>query len=197
MIQLNIEGRASWTQAFCKRWLEKANDYDDRCVNDLFDKFFSLFVAYNKLCSYLVLTLKDPDNPNGDRDKAIKHFSKAVGHERIWHAVSSGSGSTDISRLRILIADGGEFFLFVKKGTLGLESDKERNGCLYNSLASIDTEKKVEAILEYLYLVRCNIFHGDKNLHKKQIKIMQPSTRCLERIVRLGLEKLGESTQGQ
>ena len=192
MIQLSIEDRAPWTEKFCKHWLEKANDYDFQSVNSAFDKFFSLFVTYNMLYSYMALTLQNPKNPNGDKDKATKHFAEAVGYQRIWDAVSNGDGLADIDRLRTLIADGGKFFLFIEKGTLGFEPDKDENTRLYNDLASANIEVKVVAILEYIYQVRCNIFHGNKTLHEEQLEIVQPSTQCLERVVRLGLDVLSQ-----
>jgi hypothetical protein len=34
---------------FCNRWLEKAKEYDETELSQLFDKFFTLYVVYNAL----------------------------------------------------------------------------------------------------------------------------------------------------
>ena len=42
---------SAWTRAFCERWLMKAAEYDENTLIDVFDKFFSTFVAFNRLYS--------------------------------------------------------------------------------------------------------------------------------------------------
>ena len=192
MIGIDISKLAQWTKEFCDRWIRKANEYNVQCLDDAVDKFFSLFVAYDKLCSYMDLTLEKRYKSKRVGDRVIRVFPKATGHEKVWRAISDGQGIADIQTLRMLIADNGEFFLIVKKATLGLIPNKKENARLHKAMDSAEVEERVEAILEYLYLVRNNIFHGDKGLHPDQLKIIQPSIRCLERVVHLGMNVVSQ-----
>ena len=58
-------------------------------------------------------------------------------------------------------------FFFWKRGEFGeLRRDEAKTAELYEKLGSVLPRDAVEAVLEYLYLVRCNIFHGSKALEK-------------------------------
>jgi hypothetical protein len=131
--------------------------------------------------------------PNaGDREAATKLFARRVGHDTIWSKVSEGPGLDDLNCLRTLIAPvGGKFYLFVHSGTL--TPDRRKNEELYRQLTSSNLEERVNAILIYLYRVRCNIFHGTKGLDPDQREILRPSIRCLRRILRLGMDSLKET----
>jgi hypothetical protein len=191
----NTQARARWTKKFCDRWILRTADYTIHTVNGAVDTFFTLYVVYNKLCSHLALSL-DPSKFNNVWETAVKVFPSALGSERIWTAVSNGNGLADISHLRALIADDGEFFLIAKRGTFDLESDKPKNKAIYDNLVSNNTDERVEAILEYIYRVRCNVFHGGKNLNNEgQLKILQPSIRCLDRVTKLGLDEVTRQSQ--
>jgi hypothetical protein len=191
----NMQDRARWTKKFCDRWIARTAHYNVQTLNGSVDTFFSLYVAYNRLCSYLALTLEDPSKFDNVTDTAIKVFPAALGSERIWTVASEGDGLADITCLGSLIADDGGFFLFPKKGTFGLESNKSKNKILHDKLVSSDTDKRVEGLLHYLYGVRCNAFHGGKDLRESQLKILQPSVRCLERIIKLGMDEVTRQSQ--
>jgi len=52
----------------------------------------------------------------------------------------------------------------------------------------------VEALLEYIYQVRCNMFQGEKGFEERQLRILQPCLRSLEQVIGAGLEFLAEDT---
>jgi hypothetical protein len=43
-------------ERFCNRWIEKALSYQSNELEDLFDRFFTLFVAYNRIYSAVSLS---------------------------------------------------------------------------------------------------------------------------------------------
>ena len=171
------------TLAFCRRWLEKAAQYDDSTLEGAFDKFFSLFVAFNRLYSYVNRHAAQPAKE--DRGQAITVFSKALGARRLLDALTSGNGAADIHVLRDLIGPCGEFFLISESGRGS--SDTIENWRLFENLNSTSRCEQVNAVLTYLYLVRCNMFHGAKDFEHRQLKIIRPSVRVLERVIRAGL----------
>lgn len=174
------------TMRFCWRWLAKAQQYDLSSLDGAFDRFFSLFVVHNRLYSHMARVLGQP--AGGDRKSATRLFARAVGHEVLRTALTEDEGQSDIQRLGQLIDPDGPFYLISTKGTD--EPDADRNRDLRRRLECNEAKTKVEAVLEYLYLIRCNMFHGEKDFDNSQLAIIQPATRVLERVVRAGLDKL-------
>ena len=68
--------------------------------------------------------------------------------------------------------------------------DEQENQKLLDELQSGNPSTKVNAVLKYLYFVRCNMFHGSKDFEHRQLEIVRPASRCLERVIRAGLDKL-------
>jgi hypothetical protein len=190
-----VDERTRLTHTCSERWLLKANGYNQDLLDSAFDKFFTLFVAFNILYSHAANELGR--DPLKDKNKATLDFPQWAGHERIWTALNNGSeASDDLLKLRHLIRRDGPFFLFWKRGEFGeLRRDEAKTAELCEKLGSVLPRDAVEAVLEYLYLVRCNIFHGSKALEEPQREILTPSIRCLERSIKLGMERLMEENQ--
>jgi len=171
------------TARFCRRWLEKASRCDDQTLDGAFDKFFSAFVAFNRLYSHV--SVHSGRVIKGDRKQATDGFANVVGSQRLLTALAENGGAADLATLRELIRPDGPFYL-ISDGTTD-QPDATRNRALHERLNDPSASTKVKAILEYLYLVRCNMFHGSKDFDNSQLQIIQPATRCLIRIVEAGL----------
>jgi len=180
---------AAMTVRFCRRWLDKAAQYDDRTLEGAFDKFFSVFVAFNRLYSHVCI--HSGQVIKGDRKQATEAFASIVGSDRLLATLGDSGGSVDLETLGDLIGPGGSFYL-ISDGTTD-QPDVARNRELRQRLQSSSAVTKVKAVLEYLYLVRCNMFHGSKDFDNQQLRIIQPATRCLERIVHAGLSFVEEN----
>lgn len=174
---------AAQTIRFCERWLQKAAHYDDQTLDGAFDKFFSVFVAFNRLYSHVCL--RSGRVIKGDRNQATRGFVSIVGSQRLLAALGDSGGPQDLTTLADLIAPGGPFYL-ISDGITD-QPDVSRNREVHQRLQSPSAATRATAVLEYLYLVRCNMFHGSKDFDNRQLQIIQPATRCLERIVRSGL----------
>ena len=194
-----MDERTQLTQTCAQLWLNKAA----LCLQHstdipvAFEKFFSLFVAFNIMYSHAAIRLQEP-NTREDKKHATRTFALWVGHERILAKLVNPGTADDLTVLPSLILRDGPFFLFWKPNARGVpERDMSKNRQLCQRLGSNQPVVRAEAILEYLYLVRCNIFHGTKALEASQNEILQPSIRCLEQIVELGMEKLTEEGNEQ
>lgn len=174
---------AIMTVGFCQRWLNKAARYDDRTLDGAFDKFFSLFVAFNRLYSHISAT--SGRVVKGDRRQATEAFASIIGTDRLLEALLRNGGEVDLRTMRELIRPGGRFYL-ISDGTTD-QPNVIRNEDLYRRLDDRSDSIKVRAALEYVYLVRCNMFHGSKDFDRAQLEIIQPATRCLARIIEAGL----------
>ena len=188
--------RAQLTQRCAQLWLDKAARLTPiNSIEAAFEKFFSVFVAYNILYSHAAIRLLENDSRK-DHAHATRTFALWVGHERIMSKLNTTPiTECDLRLMRELIRQDGPFFLYWKPNHLGIpQSDVSKNSKLRQRLVSDQPVIRTEAILEYIYQVRCNIFHGTKALVEPQKQILEPSTRCLMQIVELGMEKLSEET---
>ncbi len=172
-----------FTLSLCRRWLKKASECDGAKLEGAFDRFFSLFVAFNAVYVYL--------SPNDDRDRqqATKLFPKVVGSDSLAEALDGNGGSDDIRKLSELIGPGGGFFLHGKLGVPNRAHDEE----VGRQLVSLDPTARVDAVLRFLYQLRCNLFHGRKDMAEEQRRVLVPANRCLERVVRVGLQHIQNS----
>ena len=55
--------------------------------------------------------------------------------------------------------------------------DKDPN--LKNNWLSGDINNQLTSLLETLYYLRCNLFHGEKEYSDNQISLLRPSSVCL------------------
>jgi len=189
-VSRRLGGLGVWTRTtdntirFCERWLAKASQYDDRSLDGAFDKFFSLFIAFNRL--YWHLAFHAGLAYGHDTEQATSGFAVTVGVAKLAAALDADRTHDDVRTLADLIAPGGGFYVASRRGI----ENVHRNQALYRRLISRDSWERVVGLLEYLYFVRCNMFHGHKDLDDAQLRIIRPSARCLERVVLVALEKL-------
>lgn len=143
------------TIQFCERWLQKAAEYDDQTLTGAFDKFFSLFVAFNRLYSHICI--QSGRAIKGDRKQATDGFVSIVGAQRLVAALDNG-GSHDVTILADLIRPEGPFYL-ISDGSRD-QPDVARNQQLYERLRGPNPANRARAVTEYLYLIPAIEGHG-------------------------------------
>jgi len=185
--KLMVSSTAS-TKRFCQRWVGKAPAYNDCSLDEAFDKFFSLFVAFNRLYSHMARSRGQPQAP--DRTAATELFALAIGHEALHNALLEADD--DVKDLRNLIRPDGPFYLISDRGQD--EPNVKQNRQLYEDLASANSAVAMKAVLTFLYQLRCNMFHGSKDFENQQLEIIRPANRVLDCVVREGLRKLESET---
>ncbi|ATI29102.1 MULTISPECIES: hypothetical protein [Ralstonia solanacearum species complex] len=179
-------------ESFCDRWVDKAQAYRSDELEDLFDRFFTLFVAYNRFYSTaadLYRGTRDPKEApmlQGDRREATTIMSRLIGPRRFSDVVQerpeiAGSCET-ISEL----LHNRQFFLHSTRGTKA--PDLLRDAKLADDLRRY----ALLAVLECLYQIRCNIFHGEKEFAPRQARLLVPAITLLECIVQLSRDALRE-----
>lgn len=176
---------------FCNRWLEKADKYTNDTTEDVFDKFFSLYVVYNAIYTEATIKLKEnnPKISNGDRISAVKNISTYIGHDILSKSLLDMSN--DINKVIELIKKG-TFYISTKRDEKGnIVSSNDEDDKLINIIETyISTQKRKdwkkfnEAVLSLIYGVRCNMFHGDKSFDPIQKQLLIPVNKILEMIIK-------------
>jgi hypothetical protein len=98
-----------------------------------------------------------------------------------------------IDGMRRILEDG--WFFVVLSGPQA-EGNREKDQRLLRSFRSRDPERRAEAVLKFVYNIRCNTFHGSKNFDRVQIPVLEPCITVLSRLNRLLFDKL-KGRQGQ
>ena len=172
-IGLNIVGRLQNVMNvpedifdFMRRWRNKSTGYDYTRVEDCFDGFFTAFVLYNFL--YDLICEYDP-----------AHYPQAGDRKRATEVVLSFLGSNAIATNSHLRRSADSIRQLVENGTFylcGNAWDAEK----VSGLASNDSQIWANALLQILYQIRCNTFHGRKSFQAQQKRILVPSIKALE-----------------
>ena len=98
-----------WTRRFCERWLEKAAAYDEYTLDGTFDKFFSVFVAFNRL--YTHFNTCSPRPKRGDKQQATDGVLHAIGVDALFRALTNDCGDRDLHEILQLVGPGARFYL--------------------------------------------------------------------------------------
>ena len=178
---------------FYNEWLNKADSYNGQELGDYFNKAFSLFTLYNKLYAEATFELarRGEIRLNGhfpDKKGATEYAPLFIGHDRLLSLFNENIDCRDSIQALISMIENHDFYiqLSMPYGRRQPEKDLE----LLSELKSDDTKIKVEAILFYIYKVRCNMFHGNKQFDEVQIELLTPLTIVLRYIIVELYEKL-------
>jgi hypothetical protein len=151
---------------FMQRWREKARAYRYDRLEECFDGFFTTYVLYNFL--YDLICDYDPDHypHKGDKRRATEVVLQFLGAKVIARNPVIRRSATAIGDM-ILNSDR-----FVIRDTVW---DRSR----LDGLKSVDENARAASILEILYQIRCNTFHGQKAFREEQRQFLIP---CIEAV---------------
>lgn len=170
---------------FYTRWTQKAEAYDSTLSNKyptcdhetdnlyenaIFDKFFTLFVCYNALYNTASEILGEKVI-KGDRYQATSGVIAFFGEKKI----------TLLNKLPEAVIDDFIYklnFFYIntyseeknKDGKTSVDLDDELRK---RARKKGDKKKRTRALLEIIYLIRCNMFHGQKMISFKQVDMLK------------------------
>ncbi len=185
MIMLNND-----LKHFCNRWIQKADRYSNDTTEDVFDKFFSLYVAYNAIYSDVTLELikakKIGKKWTKDKVSATKNIPVYIGQDRLYTALQLMR--SDIDAIVELI-NNGTFHISTKEDNITPNTEQDKK-FLFNIESNNETKgaygqkKYNEAVLSLIYGARCNMFHGSKSFEPIQETLLIPMNNILEMIMK-------------
>lgn len=179
-------------ERFCDRWIEKAQAYQSDELESLFDRFFTLFVAYNRFYSASAELYRATVEPRrlmslqGDRREATMIMAELIRQSRFSAVVQQNPAIVDACKVIAELLQSHQFFLHSVRSSR--EPDLKRD----ERLAAALERHSILAVLECLYQIRCNIFHGEKEFAPRQALLLVPAIALLETVVRLSREALHE-----
>ncbi len=171
---------------FYEKWLEKADSYNGGDLSDYFNKAFSLFTLYNKLYAEATFKLARAKKIKlkknfPDRKGATEYAPQFIGHEKLYQTITTDRECNECLQDLIERISNHDFYikLGMPYGCRQPKNDKE----LVAKLNSEDHKEKVEAVLDLIYSVRCNMLHGNKRYVQVQVDLLRPLTIMLRCII--------------
>lgn len=178
---------------FCNNWLQKAENIKGDNLQDYFDKFFTLFVVYNRLYVEMTYRLSNSGNVKlgnsfPDRKAAVDYSVQFLTSTRIDNAFKNDDNTVKaINDLKKIIVDK-EFN--IKLHLVTAEAQPKKDADLLKRMNSNQTNIRICAILDYIYSIRCNIFHAQKGYHNRQKKVLKPTIIILNKMIEILFIKL-------
>ena len=172
---------------FCTEWLAKAAQYNNESIASCYDKFFTLFVVFNRLYAEATFALARrgeiklaPNRPLPDRKGATEYTLAFIGQERFQRLYGDKLVPyvNDIARM----IEDAEFY--IKLSAPNGDRQRDKDLVLLEHLRSTGKTQAL-ATLDVLYSIRCNLFHGHKSFHPVQVRILTPTIGILSDIIDL------------
>jgi hypothetical protein len=193
-------------QRFYNRWLQKSEAYQSQNLQDCFDKFFTLYVAYNRLyfelgISYvknhqrqreLIRFIPERNRPNSvyisDAKSAKDYIISFLGARMLLENIT---GDESCINAVCSISNLLEQRVFaIKLDQFTRERNADEDSKLLKKLKSNSAHDKTYAILDIIYSIRCNMFHGQKGYENIQMTLLVPVTILLNKVMNLLYEKM-------
>lgn len=182
---------------FINRWLKKAENIQLNGLSDFFDKYFTLFVVYNRLYAMATFILATKGEINikkrtafPDGPAATDYVGQFLGAIALVEGIENHATSKVALDTIIRLIDEERFY--IKLDMVTGDQQRPADEALLRRLRSTNKGEKATAILETIYAIRCNMFHGHKGFHEVQKELLDPAISILERLIELLKAKFEE-----
>lgn len=182
---------------FHKTWTEKVDGYTDQTARSCFDRFLTQYVLYNRL--YCEVTLRLSKNPDSgillegkasfpDASAAKDYVAQFLGANNLIEALERDKDClAAIAELKQILE---QHRFFVKLHPVNGERQAGEDEQLLSRMNAAGRGERAGAILEFIYCIRCNMMHGQKDFTEAQKVLLQPTTVLLRKICDLLYLKL-------
>ena len=163
---------------FYNNWSRKAVAIQGNELHNIYDKYITLFIIYNCLYNqtreHLVLTGQLVPRQNLDNQNATTLVIQLLGDANIIANFTAKGNDKDIAEI-IDVIDREVFHIKLKNG----QSQRKEDLKILSNLRSANSSEKALGVLQVLYYVRCNLFHGHKNYVEYQRMLVEPLINIL------------------
>lgn len=172
-------------ERFVSEWLAKANQYSERSIDNCYDKFFTLFVVFNRLYAEATFEMArsgritlQPNRSLPDRRGATDYTLELITltHFQTLYAERLAPNAEVIANL----IENNRFFIKLSAPDGNRQPEKDR--ALLAELRSSGKTRAL-AVLDVIYTVRCNLFHGHKAFQPVQVELLLPVIALLTAVI--------------
>lgn len=165
----------SGLQPFKYRWLEKIETHrSSNRLNDVFDEFVARYIVFSAAVGVLK---PERDKHKLDKEYCTNKVSAFISDKADWLV---NELSDDACRLGNVI----------ENEHLSIVSSSGKDPKLLNKWGTAKNSVKLKALLETIYYMRCNLFHGSKEFNHCQEPLLEAANACLKIITQAFIEQL-------
>ena len=183
---------------FYNGWRAKAREYPINEIRSAFDRFFTLYVAFNRLYAEATFRLARRGQTRlrdrfPDSKAAQDYVLQFCGAEAIIGAWERAPATVQALREIGDHLRTGRFALKLNivTGEKRPQADRE----LLKGLESRSLNRRAKSGLEVLYAIRCNMFHGHKGFEPVQLELLRPAIHLLEVTINVLHESLEQDNR--
>ncbi|MGE4529907.1 MAG: hypothetical protein AB7C98_01115 [Acidithiobacillus sp.] len=185
---------------FCTAWLQKAERVDMDSLEGVFDRFFTLWVVFNRLYEEAGRSLVHSGHPlyanfsanrgsrifipPPDKVSATRGIIAFVGKDRLGEKIFSNNEATQGLNYIYDSILNRIFYIHENYETGDPDTEKDL------ALATKAINGSVESILILLYQTRCNLFHGQKSFTESQRDLLNGMSAILVQIIACSKEAI-------
>lgn len=183
---------------FYSTWSAKARPGTPTNLHQAFDQFFTLYVLFNRLYAEATFRLarrKQVKLTNRNRfpdcEAAQEYVVQYIGATQL---LGSLNAKPEVRRALSAIRNAvclGPFSIKLDMVTGNPQPEKDRDLC--QRLRDGDSNAQAVALMETLYAIRCNMFHGHKGFRSIQLALLEPVNVVLEKVMEILYTKLCEN----
>lgn len=182
-------------RSFCDGWLEKADQYQLNSLTDYFDKFFTIYVVFNRLYNEVGKILVKRNEPGlklprykyaplPDKASATDYIVRYYGEDVLKNEMQADR-QCSVSVVQIVkLIEHGSFYFHENYETGRPNTAKDLE------LASKAKFFCPKSILSIIYAARCNMLHGSKEFSAVQQELLVDLIYILEFITKKIYEKI-------
>ncbi len=182
---------------FYENWTAKVASYTEPTARACFDRFLTQFVIYNRLyCEATKRLCNSPgsgirlDNRTSfpDATAAKEYVALFLGARSLIESLEQDQDCCEAINELKRILQVHQFF--VKLHPVSGERQHGEDDNLLDLMNAAGYAERARAILDFIYSVRCNMMHGQKNFSEEQRTLLDPTMTVLQKICELIYQKL-------
>lgn len=171
---------------FCQKWRTKAQGYRAEDIAGAFDRFFTFYVVFNRLYAEVTFRLARRGQVRlrdrfPDWNAAQEYVLQFCGAETLTRGWESDPNT--VAALHQISDHLREGRFALKLDMVTGDRKPEMDAELLAALESRSRNRRAKAVLEALYAIRCNMFHGHKGFEPVQLALLQPALLLLENTI--------------
>jgi hypothetical protein len=175
----------------------KSNSIPNPNASRLLRQIFLFYVAYNRLYFELGISYVRMKIRKGEKIKYVSDAKSAkdyvisfLGAGTILKGLTDDKCCWDALDSIIKLIDNRVFA--IKLDELTRERNAKADLALIEKLKSNSAYEKVYGVLDTIYSIRCNMFHGQKGYEPVQIDLLIPVTTLLKKVMDLLFTKMNQ-----
>jgi hypothetical protein len=170
-------------ESFVENWRAKAHAYPDSDIRGAFDRFFTLYVAFNRLYAEATfrlgrrgqVKLRDRFPDSQAAQEYVVQYCGALTLIQSWEQEADTTAS-----IQQIAEHLRERRFALKLDIVTGERNRDADLELLAGLESRSKNHRAQSVLEALYAIRCNMFHGHKDFEPIQLQLLRPAIVILE-----------------